>query len=154
MNGTRLHTRANRDRLFEVKDIHDQVGTAVPYDDVCANRDTVTIRGWRRQTALEVHGNRADITLQFRSHVTTNYELPFQAWRKPIFLGQAGRKVAVVCGIPAANFVTVVVPKAVPSTIVVIVMVLVFVAPVAIVMVITVVFIGSPGEGPASGNRK
>lgn len=115
---------------------------------------TVTIRRWRRQTALKVHGNRPDIALQFRGNVTANNKLPFQSRRQPIFLGQAGRKMAVVCGIPGANFVAVVVPKAVPATIVVIVMVLVFVAPVAIVMVITVVFIGSPGDGPASGNRK
>ena len=119
-----------------------------------ADRDAVTIRGWRRQTALEVHGNGADIALQFRSHVTANNKLPFQAWRQPIFLGKPGRKVAVIRGIPAANFVAVVVGKAVAAPIVVIIMVLVLVAPVAIVLVIAVVFIRAPGDGLAWVNVK
>jgi hypothetical protein len=58
----------------------------------------------------------------------------------------------VVFGIPTANFVTVVVAKAVPTAIVVIVMVPMLVAPVTIVVMIAVIFIGKSGEGYASGN--
>jgi len=70
-----------------------------------------------------------------------DYKLPFQARRQAVSLGKSWREVAIVRGIPTANFVTVVVGKAVPAAIVLIVVVSVFVSPVAFVVMVVAILV-------------
>ena len=63
-----------------MKNIHDDVGTAVSENNMSANGDSFAIGRWWGQPAFQVDGNRVDVALQFNRECSANDELPFQAW--------------------------------------------------------------------------
>lgn len=86
---------------------------------------------------------------QIRREISTNYDPTFQAGRKAVALGQAGRKMRVVCAIPTAGGgaivigIAVVVALMLVAASVIVFMFAAFVMAVAMIVVAVVTFVAS-----------
>ena len=106
-----------------------------------ADENSLAIRRWRWQSAVQINGNDSDAGFQFARKRRANHELIFQPRRQTVLFGESRRKMPVIDGIPAADLVTVAIGEAVAPAVLVIIVVSSFISPVAIIM-ITVLMIG------------
>ena len=125
------------ERSLEVEDVDHDVGLFVQKDDVAADEKLSTIRGRRRQLALEFLRARIELLLQTRGERAIANELPFKARRQLISLGKTGREVGLALIVPPANFLFVGIVVAVGIAIIVVIAVMLIVAvPVAVAMTV------------------
>jgi hypothetical protein len=135
----------SENRLFKMENIEDDLCPAIHQDDVSADHNAFAIRRWRRQLPLQVHGNHGDVRFEFAWKHGANHELSLQAGRQAIPLGKSRRKMPVMGGVPAAEFVAIVIAEAVTPAVIVIIVVLMFISPVPVVMISTVILPISEG---------
>jgi len=125
--------------LFEVENIQNDVGVAVPQNNVSANHDPVAVGRRRGQLPLQIDWNGILSLLQARRQRAANDELLFEAGRQPVFFGESGREIAIVGSVPTANFVAVMIAKTVAAAVVIVVVIPILIPPVAIAVMIPVV---------------
>lgn len=81
-----LHSHAALQELpnFEVKDVHDHIGSTIQQNDVSSNQHMRAIGGWRREPLLEVFWAGLKAFLESRRECAAPYELLFQPRRQLI----------------------------------------------------------------------
>jgi len=91
-----------------VEDVDDYVRFAVEKHDVAADEHVRAVRrGWR-QTPFQFLGAGVHTLLQTRGKRAAYDQLLFQTGRKLVPLGEPGREMAFVLGVPAADLLLVV----------------------------------------------
>jgi hypothetical protein len=90
-----------------VDQIHHHVGSLVKQNDVSADQHVRALRGWRRQAAFQVYGNRLEPFLEAWREGTAAHELFFQSRWQTIFFGEPWWEIVLVLVIPPARRFTV-----------------------------------------------
>ena len=110
---------------LKMENVQHHVCVSIQQHDIAANHKMRISSRRRRQTLLELLRARNHLLPQSWRECSARDELSFQAGRQLVPLGQTGRKVVAMFGVPAAYFVTVAI--AVIMTVPVFVLVAVFV---------------------------
>ena len=118
-----------------MENVDHHFGAAIPEHDVASDEDAFAIRRRRSHAAVQVSGDNHHSTLQFTRKCRADHQPVFQIDGQAVPSGKSRREMPVVVGIPAANFIAVMIGETVAPTVVVIVMVSVLVPPVAVVMI-------------------
>ena len=121
----------------EVEDVRDLEVGAIHQHQVAADYNMRVMRRRRREHHFQFMRAGLELSSQVNRDVPANYDLSFQARRKVVALGQTRWKMLVVCPIPAAGGIAIVIG----ITIVVVSAAMFVVAFVAAFMIVTVAMI-------------
>jgi len=94
---------------FEMENSQDHGGLAIQQHQVAADDDVLAIRRRRREFANKFDRRRLDPLAQSRREGAAFNELPFESRRQLVSLGQAGRQMVLMIGVPRAKHFAVVI---------------------------------------------
>lgn len=88
---------------LKMKNVHNDIGSAIQQNNVSTNQYVRAIRRRRRQPTFQLLRTWLEPLLQSWRKLATPHKLSFQPWRQPVSLSKSWRKIALMAVIPFAN---------------------------------------------------